>query len=197
MHKYTDEEKQFLKEFTTDHSHKEIWKAFNDKFNSNIGLNAIKQSILRYNLNTGRTGHFPKGHIPANKGLKGISYPGSVATQFKKGHSPVNHREVGSERITKDGYIEVKVSEPNRWKLKHRIVWEQAKGPILKGYAIVFKDQNKQNCTVDNLILVKRSELARLNQNKLFFKDPKLTEVGINIAKLMAKTYERSKKCKT
>ena len=30
------------------------------------------------------------------------------ATRFKKGDKPGNHRKVGSERITVDGYIEIK-----------------------------------------------------------------------------------------
>ena len=45
---------------------------------------------------------------------------------FAKGNVPPNHRPVGSERISKDGYIEVKVAEPNKWRLKQRVVYEEA-----------------------------------------------------------------------
>ncbi len=37
---------------------------------------------------------------------------------FAKGNVPPNHRPVGSERISKDGYIEVKVAEPKQVEIK-------------------------------------------------------------------------------
>jgi len=189
MHKYTEEEKQFLKDFVPGHTHKEIWQAFNARFNTDVKVSQIKGYINNHKLNTGKTGCFPKGNVPHNKGVKGLHY--SPASEFKKGNIPVNHRPVGSERITKDGYIEIKVAEPNRWKLKHRFVWEQKFGLVPKGHAILFKDQNKLNCNIDNLTLVTRAELARLNQNNLLFKDPELTLTGVNIVRVMVKVSER------
>lgn len=62
---------------------------------------------------------FPKGHQPMNKGRKQTEYMSDAqiektkATRFKKGCIPKNHKEVGYERITRDGYIEVKTAEPN------------------------------------------------------------------------------------
>ncbi len=190
MHKYTDEEKKFLSEFVPGHSHKEICEAFNDRFKTDLTIMQIKGSISRYKLNTGRTGHFEKYHVPCNKGVKGICHPGCIKTQFKKGNVPTNHRPVGSERVSKDGYIEIKVAEPNKWDLKHRVVWEEKNGPIPKGYAILFKDQNKLNISLDNLSLVSRKELIRLIKNNLLFSDPDLTMTGINIARVMAKVSD-------
>lgn len=74
-------------------------------------------------------GFFPKGHQPTNKGRKQTEYMSDAqiektkATRFKKGCIPKNHKEVGYERITRDGYIEVKTAEPNVFELKHRLVW--------------------------------------------------------------------------
>lgn len=193
MHKYTEEEKQFLKEFVSGHSHKEICEAFNKKFNCNIPISTINGYISNHKLNTGRTGRFEKGTIPHNKGAEGVHYPGCEKTWFKKGEIPANHRIIGSERITKDGYIEIKVAEPNKWKLKHRFVWEQNFRVIPKGHAILFKDQNKLNIDIENLMLISRKELAILNKNNLIFSDPELTSTGVNIAKLMVKVTEVKK----
>lgn len=126
-----------------------------------------------------RATRFKKGHVPTNKGLKGY-HPNSnkqaierqKKTQFTKGHIPHNHKPVGSERISRDGYLEVKVAEPRRWELKHRIVWRQHYGNIPHGYNIQFKDGNRMNVTIENLYMISRSE--QLNtQNSLRAKYPK------------------------
>lgn len=117
---------------------------------------------------------FSKGNIPPNKGKK-VSpevYEKMSVTMFKKGHTPVNHREVGSERINVDGYIEIKVAEPNRWKLKHRIIWEQVNGEIPKGYNVQFKNHNPQDCRIENLYLICRADQMR-TENSLMAKYPK------------------------
>ena len=105
-------------------------------------------------------------------GKLGTNHPNAVAHRFKKGNSPVNHREVGSERINVDGYIEIKVAEPNRWKLKHRIIWEQVNGEIPKGYNVQFKNHNTQDCRIENLYIISHAEQMR-TENSLMAKYPK------------------------
>ena len=69
---------------------------------------------------------FKPGVPPFNKGKKMEDYctPEAIArsarTRFKAGHRPKNWRPVGSERVSKDGYIEVKMREGIRG-------WEGAK----------------------------------------------------------------------
>ena len=143
--------------------------------------------MYRNNISSGKTGRFEKGHIPNSKGQKMSKeqYEKCKPTMFKKGHIPKNHREIGSERITKDGYIEIKIKEPNLWVLKHRLIYEEHYGKIPAGYSVIFGDGDKLNCNIDNLILVSRSELLLMNRNKLIKKDSSLTKTGLNIAKLL------------
>ena len=86
-----------------------------------------------------------------------------------------------------DGYIEVKVEEPSTFKLKHRIVYEQLKGPIPDGYNVVFADGDKSNLESDNLILVTKSEMLVMNRKGLFKKNKDLTKTGHLIAKVIDK----------
>lgn len=65
---------------------------------------------LRRGDNVGAAYRFPKGHVPANKGAKGISYPGMEATQFKKGQKSFNWMPLGSERHSKGGYLQRKMT---------------------------------------------------------------------------------------
>lgn len=107
---------------------------------------------------------FKKGHIPANKGKKQSEYMSqeqiarTKATRFGKGHIPANHKPVGYERTTRDGYIEVKTAEPNVFELKHRVVWKEHNGIIPSGFNIQFRDGDRQNCSIDNLYMISRSE---------------------------------------
>lgn len=192
-HIWTGEEKEYLKKITPGHHYKEICELMNKKFNIEFTLNQIKGAVSRYKLNTGFSGCFEKGSIPFNKGMKGICAKGCEKTWFKKGQEPINHRPLGSERITVDGYTEVKVEEPNKWKLKHRLMWEKENGAISKGYAVVFGDGNTKNFNSDNLILVSRKQLLMLNRNKLIQNDSNLTRTGIVIADVLIKMGERKK----
>ena len=190
--RWTDEEKEYLSKITPEHHYKEIVDLMNEKFERTFTIEMIKGAIGRYKLNTGFNGRFKKGNIPHNKGLS-MCYPGCERTWFKKGNLPLNHKKVGSERVDRDGYTLIKVAEPNQWKLKHRVIWEQVNGPIPKGYSLIFADKDKTNMSLDNLILVSRKELMVINKRKLIKDDAELTKSGVNLSKLLVKISDVSK----
>lgn len=183
--KYTDEMKQFILDNYKGRYNQELADLFNQKFNTNITSRMIKSYKANNKLNSGLTGKFRKGQTPHNKGKKMPKevYEKVKHTMFAKGNVPPNHRPVGSERISKDGYIEVKVAEPNKWRLKQRVVYEEAKGKIPEGCPIIFLDGNKRNFDIDNLRCVTRSELLYLNCNGLNNSN-EITETGILMARL-------------
>ena len=195
-HKYTDEERQFFVEYVPGHSYKEIQQEFINRFNWNISINQIKTYISRHGLNTGRTGCFEKGHIPFNKGEKmpHETYKKCAATMFKKGNIPKNHRPIGSERITRDGYVEIKIAEPRKWALKHRYIWEQANGEIPEEHIIIFRDNDKTNVSLDNLMMIPRSINAVINHGGLSETINETKELAVNYAKLVSVTRQRKKK---
>ena len=198
VHIYTDDEKEFLREFVPGHSHKEIRDAFEEKFRWPISLCQVKSSIKRYGLNTGRKGYFKKGHVPYNKGKKMPIeiYEKCNSTMFKKGQMPVNYRPVGSERINVDGYIEVKIKEPSTWKLKHIVVYEEQYGKIPKGHVVIFLNGNKLDTDISNLKLIKRSELLIMNRNGLISDNSEVTMVSTNLARLIDETNIARRKIK-
>jgi hypothetical protein len=183
--KYTDEMKQFILDNYKGRYNQELADLFNQKFNTNITSRMIKSYKANNKLNSGLTGKFRKGQTPHNKGKKMPKevYEKVKHTMFAKGNVPPNHRPVGSERISKDGYIEVKVAEPNKWRLKQRVVYEEAKGKIPEGCTIIFLDGNKRNFDIDNLRCITRSELLYLNCNGLNNSN-EITETGILMARL-------------
>ena len=184
--KYEQEHIDFIKAHQGA-SAREMAELFTKHFNISVSINQMKGLMYRNRISSGKTGRFEKGHIPNSKGQKMSKeqYEKCKSTMFKKGHIPKNHREIGSERITKDGYIEIKIKEPNLWVLKHRLIYEKYYGEIPAGYSVIFGDGDKLNCNIDNLILVSRSELLIMNRNKLIKNDSVLTKVGVNVAKLL------------
>jgi hypothetical protein len=103
--------------------------------------------------------------------MKGVSYPGCEATQFKNGARPHTWVPVGSYRINGDGYLDQKVrDEPpahKHWAAVHRLVWAAAHGEIPADHMVCFKDGRRttvlDEITLDRLELVSRTEHIRRN----------------------------------
>lgn len=199
--KYTDEHIQFLKDNIKGCEYKVLANMINLNFGTQFSADNISRLAYRNGLKNGRNTHFTegniatqfkKGHTPHNKG-KHFSCPESERTQFKKGNKPWNYKPVGSERVSAEGYLEVKIEDPRKWKMKHLIIWEQQHGPIPKGYVVIFADRNKQNLSIENLIMVSRKELLILNRRKLITNNSEITKTGVNIAKIAVKIGDRKK----
>jgi hypothetical protein len=198
QHNYTPEQLDFIRENIRKMTWKELAPLFNDTFGTNLSYKALAATGKRHGIKSGRTGGFPKGLVPWNKGKKGWKAPGSERTWFKKGNRPHSWVPVGSERITIDGYMEVKIQEgkfQKNWKGKHILIWEQHHGrPVTPGHAVIFGDGNNRNFDPENLLLVSRAQLARMNQLGLIKNDAKLTKTGVLIADVLNKAGELKKR---
>lgn len=195
--RYTAEEKEFLYEFIPGHTDKETQEEFSKRFRA-IGRNNVEAFRKNHKIRTGRGIPFAKGHKTWNKGMSPKDYcsPEALArmakTQFKPGRRTSKWREIGDERINVDGYIEIKVGDPKVWKLKHRYVWEQHYGPVPKGMIIMFRDGNRQNTDIDNLVMVDRATNARISH--LGLHGCGALDSAIATAKLYGAIKERSRK---
>ena len=113
--------------------------------------------------NPGVATRFQKGHGTWNKGKPFAAGGRSAETQFATGRLPHNHVPIGTEVMATDGYLKIKVAEPNAWEWTHRRNWEAAHGPIATGFLLIFRDGDHNNCNVENLELITRGELMRRN----------------------------------
>lgn len=120
----------------------------------------------------GEKTRFKKGFVPKNKGKKWDEYLPKemqeklLKTTYKKGIVPANSVPIGHERISRDGYLEVKVAsgkQNKNFKLKHRLVWEENFGPIPPKHQVRFIDGNKLNFELSNLKLVSQENSLRIN----------------------------------
>ena len=202
---YTPEIKQFIADNVKGVKNKDLAAMVNEKFGTNITEAAICSYKCHNGLKSGldfkrkkgdppnRTS-FKKGQVSYNKGKKGLRIPGSEKGWFKKGDRPKNWTPVGTERVRSCGYVWVKVAEPNKWRQKQILVWEAAYGPIPKGHKIIYKDKNRQNVTIENMMLVTDAQMAILHGRGMYTEQPELTEAGVGMAKLLDAINKADKK---
>ncbi len=185
--RYPEYIRDFLRKNNTGKSLVEITELLNSTFVTDYTVAGIKGLRARLHLISGLTGHFEKGHVPANKGKKRVFSPGCEKGWFQKGHIPHNHVPIGTETLTSAGYLKIKVAEPNRWCFKHIMEWEKHRGKVPEGCMISFKDGNHQNCNIENLMCITRIENAILNHQKLRAESAEQTETAVILAKLQHK----------
>ena len=151
--------------------------AFVDWFGrEDVTAEHLKALCNRKGWLTGRTGRFEKGNIPVNKGAAcppgiGGRHPNSRKTQFRKGErrgvAVRLYKPIGTERISKEGYIERKIHDrlplQSRWRAVHLLRWEERHGPIPAGHCLKCLDGDKANTDPSNWELVPRALLPRLN----------------------------------
>ena len=141
---WTEEEKRIIREMYPDHFASEVAEVLGNGRTAHqvqncayrLGVKSSRDKAVRSgrmsvdNPNT-IAARFKKGHVSHNKGKKMPAevYARCAPTMFKKGNVTHNYKPVGSERVNVDGYVEVKVADPGKWRLKHRVIWEEAHGP--------------------------------------------------------------------
>lgn len=171
----TKEEDNFIKENYLDLPVKRIATIlgrtgnFIDKRIERMGL-SIPRHIIEQRKEESR---FNKGSISFNKGKKQEEYmtPEAIEktkkTRFKKGNIPHNTNYDGHERISKDGYIEVRIKR-GRYKLKHIVEWEKVNGKVPKSHCLRCLDGNQLNTDPDNWELITRIENMYRNSKHNF-----------------------------
>jgi hypothetical protein len=189
-HRYTADEIAWLREPRPGMTAAELATAFNAKFGTAIGADALLGVCQRRGILALNSGCFKKGCKPWNTGLKG--FRPSIGTEFKKGNIPKNVLPVGAEVIdSKDGYVYVKIAEPAVWRQKHRLVWEAANGPLPAGCIILFLDGDNGNFALANLHCMSRLALLRLNKNRYRAAPDEIKPTVLALAILEAAIIER------
>lgn len=179
MGKYTEEQRQFIKDNIEGTKYRVLANMFNAKYGTNKTRENIKSYCRRHGLRNNLT---------------------SEQTYFKEGHDLRSSKPIGSEYINHEGNVMIKFKDDLRlyesyknWKAKKIYVWEKHYGHIPVGYSILNLDGNKLNCDIDNLILIENSENSWLNKHNYVFNYPELTIVAIHFIRLRKQRIKREK----
>jgi hypothetical protein len=173
---YSVEERAFIQS-VSQLPRNEAHQAFCQRFNrEEISLQNFNALCKRNGWLTGRTGCFAKGQEPPNKGKPcppgtGGRHPNARKTQFQRGErqgvAVRLYKPIGTERISKDGYLERKIHDgmplQSRWRAVHLVEWEAKNGPLPAGYALKCLDGDRRNVDPSNWEAIPRGVLARLN----------------------------------
>lgn len=151
-------------------------RAFCARFERDVSPSNLHALRQRQGWKTGRTGRFDKGQTPPNKGKPcpdgvGGRHPNARRTQFRKGErsgiAVKLYQPIGTERLSKEGYVERKIHDglpvQSRWRGVHMLRWEEVNGPIPQGHCLKCLDADRTNTDPANWILIPRSLLPRLN----------------------------------
>ena len=178
--KWTPADDEIIRNFYPDHAAADIAKAQGWSLSS-LYQRARKLGVgksdnwhqseasgrLRKGSGAGLKTRFQKGQTPWNKGTNFSAGGRSEETRFQIGRIPHNWNPIGHERLTKEGYLQRKITDTRNTRRDyvavHHLLWIEHNGAIPKGHAIVFKDGNKQNITLENLECVSRAELMSRN----------------------------------
>lgn len=137
-----------------------------------------------------------------------ISYRGLTPGK-RPGTNPQKRRKkIGDERYRKSnvhakgdikfGYWEVKVAEPDVWKPKARVMWEQYHNKTLPDdYIVVQLDKNHDNFAEENLMAVPKNIMGIVNsKSRLAVESIELARAGVNLSHLEMLLNKRKKENK-
>lgn len=170
---------------------------------TDVNLDHFKHVCTRHGWTTGRTGCFPKGHTPDNKGQRMPYHANSARTQFKKGsrsgRARAVYKPIGTERLSKDGYVERKIHDglplQSRWRAVHLINWERAHGPLPPKHCLKCLNGDKRNTDPSNWALISRGALPFLNGHRGPYFDqapPDVKPAILTLAKLKHARFSKT-----
>lgn len=163
------------------------------KVNEFYGYQKVTTSTVRairknHDIPSGYDAKYKIGQVSHNKGKKmdPETYERMKHSFFKKGEVPANYLSVGSVVINTEGYLMIKIKDygttRERWKYVQRAIYEKYIGEIPEGYLVSFKDGNKLNFSLDNLICINQKENAVLKNYR--GKDPEIMDAAVAMVKL-------------
>ena len=207
----TPEMDTFIREHLEGTGYQSMADLLNARFGTSFTKDQMKNYYSRNKLDSGLTGRFEKGSIPANKGktwdefMSPESQAASRRTTFKPGHLPHNGgTPVGTIRLrhghrNRPGshpYYWQKVAEPNVWRMKHAIEWEEHNGPVPEGRMVTFANGDTLDWRIDNLILETKAQHAVKNRHHIHGYDQESALTANQIADIKIAVSRKKKRRK-
>lgn len=189
---FTDEQAELVAEWVIGRTTKELTNKINESFSKDLNEKQVLYYKKNHNLSSGLSGHFPKGHVPFNKGKKTPIEQQSVKTQFKKGRVPHNQMEIGAITVA-EGYLRKKIAQPDTWEFVHKLKYIEYHGEIPKDHMIIFANGDKRDFSKENLVAITKEVNAYLNGYRMRYNDIDFTKTSIATVEMLEKIYAKQR----
>lgn len=146
----------------------EVAELLNSVFEMNLKASQIKSYRSTHKIKSGVVG--------AGSNAKKSDPIGTIRKFHKKGKV----------------YWAIKIGH-RKWERYSRFLWKKHYGEVPKDCLVVSKDQNDLNVSLDNLMLLKKSELLILNKNKKLTNCAEANQANVSIVRIQNLIRERSK----
>ena len=182
--RWTKEVIDRFKELAPYHTRQYVADTLSREFGQPCSKSAVQNMVSKTGIKSQipNSGYYQKGLVPFNKGMSWDDYmpkesqEGCRRTQFKNGRSGVNDKyandgELLDERISKDGYIEIRIDNHptpgtcDNWVKKHRLVYQvEHQVHLPSDVQVRFADGDETNLDIDNLVVVTKAQSATINK---------------------------------
>lgn len=182
--KWTKELENFLKVNYNDHTYKEVSEMLNEKFNIKTTPSSIEHKVSRLGLR--------KSKEAMQKSFKKKRLS---RFHFKKGQAPATKKPIGYETVRNDGFIWIKVAEPNVFEQKHRYIYRYHYGKIPEGANIVFLNGNRHDFRIENLVAMSNAELAHFVGTRIETNNnDDIAKIKLAIAKVKETVFRKERR---
>ena len=165
---YPQEQLDWLRDHRAIMTRANLTKQFNARFGTTYKIGTLQGVCTRHRFMAGSTGQYKKGNVPYNAGKAGLLPFKPNSGQFgaiDNQNSFKNKLPVGTVAVAKDGFLKLKIAEPNQWMPLHRHIWETANRSIPPKHVLRFIDGDRQNCVLENLECLPKAISLLLNRS--------------------------------
>lgn len=189
----TDEEAEYMATIIPGRQSNEIARIMNEKYG--IGLTADQVRSWKKNHKC-PSGYDTKYRPGEPSWITGKRFPGRTNSGcWSTGHIAFNNVPIGTIR-KHGGYWHIKTRDGkknNNWTQYHRYIWEKEHGPVPEGHKLIFRDGNKDNVSLDNLVCISIADAAVAVMHYGLTDDPDINDAILKLTELNRKTAEKAK----
>ena len=188
----TDEQAEHMREIIPGRSSKEIAQMMNERYSLQMTAEQVRAWKKNHKVSSGYDTRYRPGRSSWNSGRK---FPGRTNSGcFTDGHEAENSLPIGS--IRKHGGYWVKkttnFAKNDNWEYLHRLIWEEANGPVPDDCIVIFLDGNKDNLDLENLMCVTRAAACIANNKYGTVKgEPELNRAILQVSQLRRTINEK------
>lgn len=168
-HEFTSEEIEIIKKYYPDNGSAKTAEVINDILRTNRTAQSVLAAANKHGIKVSKDYLRSKNQIAGKNMSKLITRPSGTVRKEQKNN----------------GYVYRMKTADGRWQTAGKVIWEQANGPIPKGFKLIYLDGDNSNYQLDNLYLADYKTQYQVIRNKHYKSgDPEIVKSIIKFYEL-------------